>query len=89
MGSRGDAAMVDWDSKERGVQLGDGSPTRGLSLHCQQCQHFVHWEWARVFQFATPDAYGRDFARRLRCLNCGARKGGIMAWAETRHRHNR
>lgn len=78
--------MVEWDSKERGVQLGDGSTTRGLSLHCGQCQYHVLWEWAQVFQFARPCECARDLARRLRCASCGARRGGILAWADNRKR---
>ncbi len=75
--------MVEWDARDRGIELGDGSTTRGLVLHCLECQHHVCWAWAEVFRFATPSDHGRDVARRLRCTQCGERKGAVMCWADT------
>ena len=74
--------MVEWDSKERGVRIGE-SRTRGIYVGCTACRHYVEMEMADALAL-FGNAHSRDVARRVRCTQCGARKGYVMAWSETR-----
>lgn len=75
--------MVDWDSKERGVPIGASQGLRGYILGCNLCHRWIHVEWAEAMRRFGPDTYSRDLARRLRCKQCGQRKGYVMAWADS------
>jgi phage terminase large subunit GpA-like protein len=72
--------VVSWDSKERGVRIGD-SHTRRIYLGCTACRHWVALEMADALAL-FGNAYSCDIARRARCMQCSERKGYVMAWAE-------
>lgn len=82
MGSSGETTVVEWDSKERGVRIGD-SDVRGIYVGCTCCRHYVTLEMADALAL-FGNAHARDVAKRLRCTQCAERKGYVMAWAETR-----
>lgn len=73
--------MVDWNSKERGVPIGASSPLRGYLLGCSVCRRWICVEWAEAMRRFGPEIYTRDLARRLRCNECGQRRGYVMAWS--------
>lgn len=75
--------MVDWDSRERGIPIG-ASEVRGWLLGCSVCRRWITIELADAVRRFGPETYTRDLARRLRCNECGERKGYVMAWSETR-----
>jgi hypothetical protein len=75
--------MVDWDSKERGYPITGAELTRGCYLRCTACTHGVAWTWEEIWQRWPAGTYTRDIARALKCSQCGARKGALMAWAWT------
>jgi hypothetical protein len=72
--------MVDWDSNERGIRIGD-SRSRGLILSCYGCQHSVRVEQGEAVRVFGGLTFVGDLARALRCSKCGARKGSVMVWA--------
>lgn len=76
------AIMVDYNSKERGIRIGD-SRVRGIVVGCLHCQHHARMELADALA-TFGNAYARDVAQRLRCTRCNERKGYVQAWAETR-----
>lgn len=73
--------MVDWDGKERGVRVGDGSPNKGLIFGCTVCKHRVSRTWTELAPLSIAHVFARDLARRLRCTCCGERKGYVMTLA--------
>lgn len=76
-----EATVVDWDDKERGIRVGDGSPNKGLILGCCSCAHYVCRTWGELSPFSVAHLFARDLARRLRCSHCGERKGYVRVWA--------
>lgn len=73
--------MVDWDDRERGMRVGDGSPNKGLVFGCTVCRRYVGRRWPELAPLSIAHLYARDLARRLRCSRCGERKGYVMTWA--------
>jgi hypothetical protein len=76
--------MVDWNSKERGVRIGESQGLRGIYLGCNACNRWVGVEMKEALRAFGADTYARDLARRLKCNVCGERQGYVMAWADTR-----
>ncbi|HRK62955.1 MAG TPA: hypothetical protein PLN53_01085 [Terricaulis sp.] len=74
--------MVDWDSKERGIRIGDSQGVRGIVIGCKSCQRWACIEMQEALR-AFGNLYARDLARRLKCSKCGERKGYVMVWAHT------
>lgn len=77
---------MDWNSKERGYQIGTEHGTEGLYLSCLACKRTVRMRWVDVIATWGVDAWTRDIARSLKCSACGERKGSIMAWVDSRRR---
>jgi hypothetical protein len=73
--------MVDWDSKERGVRLSDNPGMHGIYIGCTPCVRSVALEMAEAHRLFGAEAHTRDIARRLRCTECGQRRGYVMMWA--------
>lgn len=73
--------MVSWDSKERGIRLADCCTVRGVYLGCSACNRHVGVEITEAVRAFGDRIYLRDLAQRLRCSDCGARKGYVMTWA--------
>jgi len=76
-----EATVVDWDDKERGNRVGDGSPNQGLKFGCTVCKHYVRRSWSELAPLSIARLFARDLARRLRCTRCGKREGYVMTWA--------
>ena len=75
--------MVQWDSKERGVRLDECRGVRGVYLGCTPCHRSVGVELAEAMRVFGADTFLGDIARRLKCTECGERKGYVMVWANT------
>jgi hypothetical protein len=75
---------MDYDSKERGYRIDESDGVFGLYLSCCACKHTVVMVWADVVRTWGVGTWTRDIARSLKCTACGARKGSIMAWADSR-----
>jgi hypothetical protein len=73
--------MVEWDSKERGVPLGANQGLRGYYIGCSACRRWITIEFAIALRRFGASTYTGDLAQRLRCNECGARRGYVMAWA--------
>lgn len=81
--------MVDWDSKERGYAITGDEGTDGIYLCCSACKRTVIMLWPDVLKTWGVGAYTRDIARSLKCSQCGARRGYILAYADSRPVHCR
>jgi hypothetical protein len=75
---------MDHDDKERGYPITEAPMMLGFYLRCLACERAVAMLWADVVATWGAGAWTRDIARSLKCAHCGARKGSIMAWSETR-----
>ena len=77
--------MVWWNDKERGCPLSVDHGIRGLYLMCAVCKHSIAMEWPDVLKTWRQGTHMRDMAASLKCSQCGARKGQIMAraWGPT------
>lgn len=77
------AIMVQWDSRERGVRLGDSEGLHGIYLGCTPCNRWVGVAIEEAIEQFGAETYMRDLAQRLRCKECGERKGYVQVWARS------
>lgn len=75
--------MVDWDSVERGITFGHCRDLRGVYLSCTACRRWVGVEIAEAVRAFGADTHLGDVAKRLRCSECGQRRGSVTAWAHS------
>lgn len=80
---------MDYDSKERGFPISADNRAEGLFLGCLACRRIVCMRWADVLKTWGVGTYTRDIARSLKCSGCGARKGYIHVWVDSRQAHAR
>ena len=76
--------MVDWDSKDRGYAISGDELTDGLYLECLACRRSVIMLWADVVKTWGVGTYTRDIARSLKCSTCGARRGAVLLYTDSR-----
>lgn len=90
MGSaQGARAVVDWNSKERGYQIGTEHGTEGCYLSCLACKRTVRMRWDDIVKTWGVGVWTRDIARSLKCSQCGERQGSLMVWVDSRPRGSR
>lgn len=80
---------MDWNTKERGYQIGPPYGTEGCYLSCLACKRTVRMRWADIEKTWGVGAWTRDIARSLKCSQCGECQGSLMAWVDSRPRHAR
>lgn len=75
--------MVWYNSKERGVRLGDDT-TMGLSVSCTKCHHVARIRLDTALRLWGERTRAREIARDLRCSRCGQCAASVHVISDVR-----